>query len=231
MILPTIRIFALPLKTVGVVCLLQVSSHAATFTVNGFTGAFAPVEWTISNTAGGNTLINATDSTLTTTVAPGSATSFIFDTNTLAATYPGFTQGTARFNWNWTASIGATPFFASNLEYQINNVNPVQLTRYTGPNPPTIPDVSNINNFIVSGNNVSFNVVAGDSFLFRLQAINAPFASSTAVISSFSFTGTDGAPGPASVPAPVPVLGAAVAFAFGRRIRRRLSETSSKLAS
>ncbi len=204
----------------------QPAARAASFKVNGFTGAFAPPEWTIDNTSGGSTNITPIDATLVLPATGGSASSFIFDTNKLDTSYPGFSQGTVSFDWTWTAP-SATPFFASDLQYQINNVNPVVLTRYIGPQPPTIPDVANINNFITTGNNVTFNVSAGDSFLFRLQSINAPFEGSTAVISGFSFTGTYGT----AAPAPIPVLGAAAAFGFGRRIRRRLAASTCKASA
>jgi hypothetical protein len=224
-----IQKFALsvPFAVIGGVCMLAPSAQAATFRVNGFTDAFAPAEWTIENNSGGATTISATEATLTTTTQSGSVTSFTFDTNDLANTYPNFAQGTVTFNWDWTSTN--TPFFDSFLEYQINGSNPVSLTRYVGPTPPTILDVANIDNFVVSANNVSFNVVAGDSFLFRLTSASPSFAASTATISSFSFIGSDGGPDP--VPAPIPILGAAAAFGFGRRIRRRLATSGSMSAS
>lgn len=212
---------------VAAVCALQFPSRAATFTVNGFTGAFAPSEWTISNTTGStaNTTITATDSTLFVPAGPASSTSFIFDTNKLATTYPGFASGTVKFNWNWTAGAGVTPYFGGNLYTQTNNLAPVLLTKYIGPTPAAPGDLIALGNFTTAGANASFTVAAGDTFLFRLQSPDPGFGS-TAVISGFSFTGTDGAPS-AAAPAPLPVLGAAAAFGFGRRIRRRLSANAS----
>lgn len=218
----------LAVSAAAIACSQQSAARAASFTVTGFTGAFAPSEWKINNTSGGSTTVTANDATLVLPATGGSATSFLFDTAKLAAPYPGFAQGTVKFNWSWTAP-SATPYFASDLQYQINADNPVVLTKYTGPNPPTIPSVSNINNFVTTGNSITFNVAAGDTFLFRLQSVAAPFEGSTAVISGFSFTGTDGIG--VAAPAPIPVLGAIAAFGFGRRIRRRLSASASKAAA
>lgn len=214
-------------------CVLQSPSRAATFTVTGFTGAFAPTEWTINNTPGStaNTTITATESTLDVPAGPASSTSFVFDTNKLTATYPGFTSGTVKFNWNWTAGAGVSPYFGGSLFSQVNSLAPVNLTKYTGPLPASPLDLAEVGNFTTSGSNVTFNVAAGDTFLFRLQAPDPSFGS-TAVISGFSFTGTYGGP-TAAAPAPLPILGAAAAFGFGRRIRRRLSTSSasSKIAA
>ena len=222
---------SLAFAAAAAVCALHSPSRAATFTVNGFTGAFAPGDWDIQNSPGStaNTTITATDSTLVVPAGPGTSTSSIFDTNKLVATYPGFTSGTAKFNWSWSGGAGVTPYFGGQLFTQINSAAPVLLTKYTGPFPPTPTDLFNLSNFITSGTNATFTVAAGDTFLFRLQGPDPGFGS-TAVITGFSFTGTDGAP-TAAAPAPLPVLGAAAAFGFGRRIRRRLSISSSSKAT
>jgi hypothetical protein len=205
------------LAAVGTACFMQSSAHATSFTVNGFTGAFAPAEWTVINSSGGSSTINSTQADLSVTTASGSDTSIIFDTAKLAAPYPGFTTGTVTFNWTWSAPT-LTPFFASELTY--GNLGSTTIANvYTGPQPPSPLDVANIANYTTSDNNVSFNVSSGDIFLFNLRSTNPAFETSSAVISGFSFSGTQADP----IPAPVPVLGAAAAFGFGRKLRRRLS--------
>jgi hypothetical protein len=212
--------------SLGILSVYHAPANAASFTVTGFTGAFAPSQWTIDNSNGGAAVATPTDVTFTLPTTSSSASSFIFNTANLATQYPNFTQGTVKFDWTWTSPVPVTPIFSSNLQYQVNNANPVELTNYTGPTPPTIIDTADINNFIVSSANVTFNVSAGDSFLFRLQGVSPSFGVSSANISSFSFTGTDGTS--SAAPAPLPILGAVAAFGFGRRIRRRLAQSATK---
>ena len=204
---------------------LPCPARASSFTVNGFTGAFAPTNWK-KDPAGANITDTPTDVKLALDATGDASASFIFDTAKLNATYPGWVEGTVKFNWTWSAPAGNTPASTSSIQYQINNLAPVILSNYIGPKPPTFVSIADINNFTTKNNNVSFKVAAGDEFLFRLQNVTAPFDTSSSVISGFSFTGTYGAP-TAAAPAPLPVLGAAAAFAFGRRIRRRLSTNTS----
>lgn len=208
-----------PASVLICVAVHQADASAASFTINGFTGAFAPSEWVIDNASGGTIQITPTEATFKLPATQGAAASMIFDTSKLNATYPGFTQGSVRFNWTWKSSLGTTtPFFASDLERQINSTNPVILTKYNGPTPPTILDVANIANFTTSATGASFNVVAGDVFVFRLDSVAIPFDSSEAIISGFSFNGTT-----SQIPGPLPVMGAAAAFSFARRIRKKLN--------
>jgi len=66
-----------------------------------------------------------------------------------------------------------------------------------------------------------FNVVAGDTFGFRVYTVDDAFARGTATISNFS----------APVPGPVPLLGAGAAFGCSRRLRRRTSRAHGPLSS
>lgn len=198
--------------------------YSADFELTGFTGAFAPSEWTPTTT--GNASFTpaptATDLTLVipSTAASASSATFSYDTSKLAAAYPGISTGIVKFNWSWTSpTAGSTPYFGGNLSYKSGSLAEVTLTKYVGPDPAIFPNDYLIpTNFITSGTNVSFGFNVGDTIFFKL-ASNFPSTGSTAIVSSFTF---DGYKPSVSAPAPLPILGVLAAFAYGRRIRRRL---------
>ena len=66
----------------------------------------------------------------------------------------------------------------------------------------------------------SFSVFAGDMFGFRQNATDSAEGRASTTISNFN--------GPiASVPGPLPILGLGVAFAYSRRLRRRINLAKS----
>lgn len=66
-----------------------------------------------------------------------------------------------------------------------------------------------------------FNVVAGDTFGFRVYTSDDVSGRGTATISNFS----------APVPGPVPLLGVGAAFSYSRRLRRRTSLTHGPMST
>lgn len=70
-----------------------------------------------------------------------------------------------------------------------------------------------------------FNVLAGDTFGFRVFTLDDQFGPGNATISNFS------APGSAPVPGPLPLLGVGAAFGYSRRLRRRINLSTGPLSS
>lgn len=167
--------------------------------ITGFTGPYAPANWTFS-TSGGS---------VDTSGAPGSITLSLpmnnFDDPT--SDYTTVSQGPGLVSFNWSRT------YADLINYTIGGfiLNGTATVVFADSY-----DTSGANNFLVS---------SGDTFGFRFlsQDINAP---STLTISNFS---APSAPAPpAGVPAPLPLFGAGAAYGWSRRLRRRISNPQAK---
>jgi hypothetical protein len=198
-------------------------------TFNGFTGAFAPAQWTGTQPTNGTTLtlnraatVGSTSSTWTLDAAKLQR---LIDDRPVNAK-PVFLGGEFTFSWAWTpsgtlsADTGATAtrnafrFTVLNLGEVVQSL-PISGARTGG--------------VTVSGNSANPAGVIngeGDSLQFNLTRFTKDLASttvsSTGTINNFAFTAFY-----EEVPGPLPLAGAAAAFAWSRRLRRRLNSAES----
>ena len=214
------------------VLLSAAPSQAATVskTFTGFSGAFDPVNWTrVSGTQ------DATTITLNraATVGTSSAT-WTLNPTTLQALIDGrpvnakpiFQGGDFAFTWSWvpsgnlTADTGGTATRNAFSFTLLNSGNIAGALPIFGARTGGVPVTADSANpaGIISGE--------GDNLQFSLQRAVKTLASttvtSTGTISNFSFTAFY-----EEVPGPLPLAGAAAAFAWSRRLRRRLNSSES----
>lgn len=169
----------------------------------GFTDAYAPANWTILNTN--------TDGGVNTSGIPAS---IIIDGGDNSSNLSGSTKftisapasGLVTFDWVWSTTDLVTstgfndPFYILINGNQTNPLNP---------------------NDTLQNGIFSFNVNAGDEFGFEIATADNTFGNSQVTISNFS--APSGSAAPADVPGPLPVIGAAAAFHWGRRLRKRMA--------
>lgn len=169
----------------------------------GFAGAYAPSNWTFtSNPALGDGSVNtaaAPASILITGSDSGNVTQFRANVDTDYTTAAA-ASGAVSFDWNFTTSDMCV--FCDGFGFLLNGA---------------------FTQIAVGSTNLSgssqFNVLAGDTFGFRVYAIDNGFGPGSATISNFSAP----APAPAPVPGPLPLLGLGAAYGYSRRLRRRIS--------
>jgi hypothetical protein len=179
----------------------------------GFSGPYAPANWTFSTEGDG------TGSSVDTTGAPGSITLTSPnggqpDIDTGDAPGKGlFTTtaaGSGTVSFDWSMLIGTEQFFASDDPFgYVLNGTPFQLS------------IDFLGDQVGSG---SFDVIAGDLFGFYAETFTSQFGPSVVTVRNFSAPSA-----PTPVPGPLPVLGAAAFFHASRRLRVRL-RASSKLS-
>lgn len=241
----------LGLKTalVAAPILLGATPSYATVTqvFNGFTGVFAPINWSSSRQGTGTTQFGtggtidpnnppfvaggSPPTTMKFTVngaSTPSAGQFTFNTAQLATalTPPDnyyYARGEFSFNWTWTFANG-TLGSGNPFTYFADTNIATNLWTYTGS--LNILDATNPANYTTSGTTPSVSVASGNVFGFRLaSASSSPFYGlAEATISNFTFTAYF-----EEVPGPLPLAGAAAGFAWSRRLRKRLklSQVSS----
>lgn len=211
-------------------------SHAATVTktFTGFTDVFAPANWQGVQASDGSGSLSATTMQLNATDSTPSGTyQFTFNTAAndakLIAAAPGagykFVGGTYSFDWTWSFANGPATKPKLGLIYPLTTFNgtdtPVQLWTYNG------GDTSLASSYTTTGSSSAL-VTSGNTFGFRLASTITGdfFQDSVATITNFKFDAvyTD-------VPGPLPVAGAAVGFAWSRRLRRRLKQAAATSVS
>lgn len=174
----------------------------------GFSGAFAPSNWTT---------VTEGDSSIDTTGAPPSIslTSADDDSGLIQNadfTIPAPSAGQVIFDWAFSTtdsgSIGGDPPPAFDPFGYLLNGQFFQLT----------DDVGAVN----QSGSISFPVTAGDTFGFRQNSEDSQFGSATTIVSNFHFLAES-----AAVPGPLPALGAAAAFGFSRRLRKRIARRNA----
>ena len=191
----SIRVFKSKAFVVDGVATLSAMAALPAQATTGFTGPYAPANWTFSSISGGS---------VNTSGAPGSITLSLptnnFDDPT--SDYTTVSQGSGPVSFSWSRS------YADLINYTIGNfiLNGTATVVFADSY-----DTFGANNFLVS---------IGDTFGFRFlsQDINAP---TTLTISNF-FAPSAPTP-PAGVPGPLPLFGAGAAYGWSRRLRRRLS--------
>jgi hypothetical protein len=178
----------------------------------GFSGPYAPANWTFSTEGDGTGSFPSTlgaPASITLTGPDGGQP----DINTGEAPGKGlFTTmavGTGTVSFDWSLLIGEFEFFASDDPFgYILNGTPFQLSiDFDG-------DQSGSSSFAVS---------TGDVFGFYVETFTSQFGPSVVTVSNFSAPSA-----PAPVPGPLPVLGAAAFFHASRRLRVRLSAASKR---
>ena len=121
------------------------------------------------------------------------------------------TAGTVSFDWNYSTLDGSPSF--DPFGYLLNGA----FTKLTDDSGATTQSGS-----------AFFSVLSGDVFGFRQNTIDSGFGRASTTISNFN--GPTAAV-PASVPGPLPILGVGAAFAYSRRLRRRINLAKSPVST
>ena len=79
---------------------------------------------------------------------------------------------------------------------------------------------------LTQSGSASFSVLSGDVFGFRQNTWDSIFGRASTTISNFN-----GPTAAASVPGPLPILGVGAAFAYSRRLRRRINLDKSPVST
>ncbi|MFM8277176.1 MAG: hypothetical protein ACKN89_09375 [Cyanobium sp.] len=195
----SIKMFKSKAFVVAGVATLSAMAALPAQAITGFTGPYAPANWTFSTNTGGS---------VDTSGAPGSIALTNQNTFNLSNEYAHYSitipqSGTVSYDWNRIISGLGTSF-----GYSLNGTYNESVSS-TG---------------IATSGSVSFAASAGDTF--TLQAETDTTSLQTVTISNFS---APSAPTPpAGVPAPLPLFGASAAYGWSRRLRRRLSNPQAK---
>ena len=169
--------------------------------ITGFTGPYAPANWSFTNSVGGS---------VDTSGAPGSITlslpqSHFVDTYGI---YTTVSQGSGQVSFDWERL-----WTDSTITFLLNGVQTlIAGDRWSG-------------DYAFSGTG-SFAVSNDDTFGFLFDNLNIDDSTNSLTISNFS---APSAPTPpAGVPAPLPLFGASAAYGWSFRLRRRLSNPHAK---
>ncbi|WP_149989259.1 PEP-CTERM sorting domain-containing protein [Microcystis aeruginosa] len=184
---------------------LAAASGASAATVFGFQTPYAPINWTFTN-SNADGFVNTGGAPASISLTGGSNSSFSFGTTDYTTTAAA--AGTVTFNWNYSTADALTAFSCSNLPNNFCDpfvvlVNGVQ----------TIP--LNPSGGTTQSGTSTFNVLAGDSFGFRIATEDNLGGRGSVTISSFSAP----APVPASVPEPSTVLSLLVLGGLGAGLK------------
>jgi hypothetical protein len=183
----------------GVATLGAISAQPAQ-AITGFTGPYAPANWSFTNSVGGS---------VDTSGAPGSIT-LTLPQNHFVDTYGNYTtasQGSGQVSFDW-----ACLFTDSTITFLLNGVQTLIANDWAA---------GDFENFGTG----SFVVSNGDTFDFLFANLNIGDPTNCLTISNFSFSAPTP---PAGVPGPLPLFGAGAAYGWSRRLRRRLSNPKAK---
>ncbi|NCR70594.1 MAG: PEP-CTERM sorting domain-containing protein [Microcystis aeruginosa LG13-12] len=172
--------------TVGLT--LAAASGASAATVFGFQTPYAPINWTFTNS-------NA-DGSVNTSGAPASISLTGGDNGSNSSGTTNYTTtaaaaGTVTFNWNYSTADG--PFF-DRFGYLLNG---------------SFTQVTDNGGDVVQNGTSTFNVLAGDSFGFRIFTVDNLFGRASVTISNFS----------APIPEPSTVLSLLVLGGLGAGLK------------
>lgn len=157
--------------------------------ITGFTGPYAPGNWTTAAQNGGIVSLSTDDTLQLRIPANGSQSAVVYQ-----ITMPD--TGQVSFDWS-VSGVDGFSFWQANIS--------------TGSGQQIL---GNSSNPIISGNKVTGVLQAGATFDFLLRGSSSGSEPATLTITNFN------AP---PVPGPLPVLGAAAAFGWSRRLRRRVA--------
>jgi len=189
------------------------AAHTVKTTIHGFTDSFAPANWVLTNGGNSNNTVTITPDLIHIfkTNANNSIplASRVIDTALVDALRP---SGAGKF-LGWKA-IGKYTFTGTNL-------GRLAFEALSNDNTATLGPVASFTPFSIegSGPNPADGVDSLD-FIIRRDR-NSSAALGTGDISHFKFQAEY------EVPGPLPVVGAAAAFAWSRRLRKRLNSAKS----
>ena len=204
----------------GPILFAAAPSHAAstvTKTFTGFTEAFAPGNWALTQTGTGAATVTATNITLSrpanagTTAAVFTASTALLDawkpTNAIT-----FLSGSPSFTWEWQTStnMNATALGRYQFSAQVGgSLSPIKW------NPTTTATANQVYSGTVNPLTV---LTPGQTFGFsHIKTAGGSAATTTGTITAFTFDAVYSA-----VPGPLPLAAAAAGFAWSRKLRRRL---------
>ena len=178
---------------------LAAASGASAATVFGFQGPYDPINWTFANSnADGSVNTSGAPASISLTGGDnGSEVPGTTDYTTTAAA-----AGTVTFNWNYSTADALVDSFCSNLP---NNFCDPFIVLVNGVQ--TIP--LNPSGGTTQSGTSTFNVLAGDSFGFRIATADNFFGPGSVTISNFS----------APIPEPSTVLSLLVLGGLGTGLK------------
>ena len=171
-----------------------------------FAGDYAPGNWTQSIGGGGSIDTSGAPASIVLTSSDDGSSGNVNTDFTIAAP----TAGTVSFDCSYVSSDSDGPKLDP-FGYLLNGAF-IQLT-------------SNGGGLTQSGS-ASFSVLSRDVFGFRQNTDDSCCGQASTTISNF-----DGPTAPASVPGPLPILGVWAAFAYSRRLRRRINLAKSPVST
>jgi hypothetical protein len=168
---------------------LAAASSASAATVFGFQSPYAPINWTLTN--------SDADGFVDTTGAPASISltggdNGSDDPGTTDYTTTAAAAGTVTFDWNYSTANGSA--FWDPFGYLLNG---------------SFTQVTNNGGGVVQNGTSTFNVLAGDSFGFRIFTVDNIFGRASVTISNFS----------APIPEPSTVLSLLVLGGLGAGLK------------
>jgi len=233
-ILAKTAVVAAPLAAAALFAPAQATTLQRTFT--GFSGAFAPNQWTKNVVNDGTGTLTSTTMTIKATDANpnGGGAQYTFTPSSrldsfadpawpapVGNQYYEFVSGTASFSWNWVWPTGQANGNTYPLQTFVGSNTPETLWTFNG---STIGELSDYSKYTTSGT-ASFNVSTPDGFGFRMFGnTGGNFqADATATITNFQFVANY-----RLVPGPLPAAAAVAGFAWSRRLRRRLQAAGAQ---
>lgn len=169
-----------------------------------FAGVYAPANWTFTSDPAlgdGSVDISAAPAAITVTGSDNSGPTLFFSQVLTDYTIAAAHDGPVSFDWSYSSTDCCT---YDGFGYLLNG------------------------SFTQLADNESqgtgfrqFNVLSGDTFGFRVFALDNGFGPGNATISNFS----------APVPGPLPLLGVGAAFGYSRRLRRRINLATGSVSS
>lgn len=193
-------------------------------TITGFNDAFAPVVWNTSTSGTATAIFNGDDdsaTTLTLTKSAGNAGEsqavFLFDQSLVDDLRPAgagdFIGYSYKYTWSWSfTTSGTTP--ATNGSWDFNAINFNDTTVALDKLNTSAPLSSVVYNFS--------SATIPNTFGVELKRLGSNAGGTgTAVISNFEFVAIY------DIPGPLPIVGAGAAFAWSRRLRRRLNTANT----
>jgi hypothetical protein len=205
----------------GPILFAAAPSHAAstvTKTFTGFTEAFAPGNWALTQTGGAAAAtVTSTNITLSRPVNAGTtAAVFTASTALLDAFKPTnaitFLSGSPSFTWEWETSTNMNAAALARYQFSAQVVGSLSPIKW---NPTTTATADQVYTGSVNPLTV---VNPGQTFGFsHVKTGGGTAATTTGTITAFTFDAVYSA-----VPGPLPLAAAAAGFAWSRKLRRRL---------